>query len=263
MNSLFEFPSFTFVILRLENIQLTRVARELELHTFFFCGECLFLLNLWPRIRMQILKTDVPEKSNRFLASSSIPFFVFFSSFSFFPLLSNRGTQIKRFFRINEKRKMEIRAVFSSSFMISSFVFLSLSHYKYSFFPAFLVMKQYNTYLYLRFFKNKSYQRNKNVIFEYKPVLVIRKKLLYLYKIMSLTWTNLSCVSYNYFESKEELLSQTEEFYLANHFGLYINYALFFNISIFCSNIVKLNFYHISNMKYIQCSIKYKFIRCT
>lgn len=189
--------------------------------------------------------------------------FRFFSSFSFFPLLSNRGTQIKRFFRINEKRKMEIRAVFSSSFMISSFVFLSLSHYKYSFFPAFLVMKQYNTYLYLRFFKNKSYQRNKNVIFEYKPVLVIRKKLLYLYKIMSLTWTNLSCVSYNYFESKEELLSQTEEFYLANHFGLYINYALFFNISIFCSNIVKLNFYHISNMKYIQCSIKYKFIRCT
>lgn len=113
--------------------------------------------------------------------------FSFFFSFSFFPLLSNRGTQIKRFFRINEKRKMEIRAVFSSSFMISSFVFLSLSHYKYSFFPAFLVMKQYNTYLYLRFFKNKSYQRNKNVIFEYKPVLVIRKKLLYLYKIMSLT----------------------------------------------------------------------------
>lgn len=127
MNSLFEFPSFTFVILRLENIQLTRVARELELHTFFFCGECLFLLNLWPRIRMQILKTDVPEKSNRFLASSSIPFFVFFLPFLFFLYSRIVAHRSRDFFVLMKRGKWRFARYF---LLLLWFLPLSFSLYR-------------------------------------------------------------------------------------------------------------------------------------
>lgn len=126
MNSLFEFPSSMFVILRLENIQLTRVARELELHTFFFCGECLFLLNLWPRIRMQIPKTDVPEKSNRFLASSSIPFFVFLFFLFLFSLYSRIVAHRSRDFFVLMKRGKWRFARYFLPFFYDFFLCLSL-----------------------------------------------------------------------------------------------------------------------------------------
>lgn len=83
------------------------MARELELHYFLLLRRMpVSFKSLAERIRMQIPKTDVPEKSNRFLASSSIPFFVFLLlPFLFLPFtLESWHTQIKRFFFVLMKR---------------------------------------------------------------------------------------------------------------------------------------------------------------